>query len=249
MLPPEVMRVLLLIGLAATGYMLIQAWNEDYMQQPIAAYADSPLVAGGTTNVSDELSHTVDIDNAATSTVSDVPEINILETTNEVVPVVASKGDTHADATAGRLVTVVTPTLKIWIDRRGGDVVRVQLPKYPVSSKTPDVPYLLMENSGDHTYVAQSGLMGKDGLDGSGERPLYDADAAALELTAGEQKSLSLKIEKAGQRVTKTFAFNADTKMLAVNVGLVLLIPLVSLLSKRPVVIFSRKAKSSSATT
>ncbi len=45
------------------------------------------------------------------------------------------------------------------------------------------------------------------------------------------------------------FAFNADTKMLAVNVGLVLLIPLVSLLSKRPVVIFSRKAKSSSATT
>jgi hypothetical protein len=38
--------------------------------------------------------------------------------------------------------------------------------------------------------------------------------------------------------------FSADRKMLAVNVFLFLLIPLLSLLSKRPVVIFSRKSKS-----
>ncbi len=220
MLPPEVMRVLLLIGLAATGYMLIQAWNEDYMQRPIAAYAESPLVAGGSTVLPGKASPISDIDQAATSNPSDVPTPDILESTNEVVPVVASKGDSVVEETPGRLVTVVTPTLKVWIDRQGGDVVRVQLPKYPVSSKTPDVPYLLMENSGDHTYVAQSGLMGKDGLDGSGERPLYDADTAALELTAGEQKTLSLKIEKSGQRVTKTFAFNADSYVVGVDLKL-----------------------------
>ena len=220
MLPPEVMRVLLLIGLAATGYMLIQAWNADYMQRPIAAYAESPLVAGATANASDDPSPAVDIVTNEISSDSDVPEATILETTDEVVPVVASKSETHNHATAGRLVTVVTPTLKVWIDRRGGDVVRVQLPKYPVSSKTPDVPYLLMENSGDHTYVAQSGLMGKDGLDGSGERPLYDASTAALELSAGEQKTLSLKIEKAGQRVTKTFAFNADSYLVGIDMKL-----------------------------
>lgn len=39
------------------------------------------------------------------------------------------------------------------------------------------------------------------------------------------------------------FALNADYKLLAVNVCLVLLVPLASLLTKRPVVIFSRKAK------
>jgi len=44
------------------------------------------------------------------------------------------------------------------------------------------------------------------------------------------------------------FAFNADYQLLGVNVGLVLLVPLLSLLTKRPVVIFSRKAKSAATT-
>jgi hypothetical protein len=39
------------------------------------------------------------------------------------------------------------------------------------------------------------------------------------------------------------FAFNADYQLLAVDVGLVLLVPLLSLLTKRPVVIYSRKHK------
>jgi hypothetical protein len=29
MLPPEIQRIVLLIGLAATSYLLILAWNED----------------------------------------------------------------------------------------------------------------------------------------------------------------------------------------------------------------------------
>ena len=43
MLPTEVQRILLLIGLAATGYLMILAWNEDYMQAPAdAAYSNAP---------------------------------------------------------------------------------------------------------------------------------------------------------------------------------------------------------------
>jgi hypothetical protein len=40
----------------------------------------------------------------------------------------------------------------------------------------------------------------------------------------------------------------ADTRLVAVNTGLVLISPLLSLLSRRPMVVFSRKAKSSSGT-
>ncbi len=43
------------------------------------------------------------------------------------------------------------------------------------------------------------------------------------------------------------FAFNADYMLLGVNAGLVLLVPLLSLLTKRPVVIFSRKPKSAAS--
>ena len=52
MLPPEVLRVVLLIGLAATAYMLIQAWNEDYIQNaPAVTYSDAPELSGGGVNV------------------------------------------------------------------------------------------------------------------------------------------------------------------------------------------------------
>jgi hypothetical protein len=43
-------------------------------------------------------------------------------------------------------------------------------------------------------------------------------------------------------------AFNADYRLLSMGVGLVLLVPLLSLLTKRPVVIFSRKSKHAATT-
>ena len=45
MLPTEVQRILLLVGLAATGYLLILAWNEDYVQNEARPqYDDAPVV-------------------------------------------------------------------------------------------------------------------------------------------------------------------------------------------------------------
>jgi len=32
MLPPEIQRIVLLIALAATGYLMILAWNDDFQQ-------------------------------------------------------------------------------------------------------------------------------------------------------------------------------------------------------------------------
>ena len=32
MLPPEIQRIVLLIALAATGYLMILAWNEDMQE-------------------------------------------------------------------------------------------------------------------------------------------------------------------------------------------------------------------------
>ena len=54
MLPPEIQRIVLLIGLAATSYLLILAWNEDMQadRSPIS-YSDAPLVADQQTNAID----------------------------------------------------------------------------------------------------------------------------------------------------------------------------------------------------
>ena len=57
-----------------------------------------------------------------------------------------------------RFVKVTTDTMEVWIDRLGGDIVRVQLPRYPVSIEKPNDPFLLLDRRPDHVYIAQSGL-------------------------------------------------------------------------------------------
>ena len=43
MLSTEVNRIILLVALGITGYLLILQWNEDYMQTPVAEdYAPRP---------------------------------------------------------------------------------------------------------------------------------------------------------------------------------------------------------------
>mgnify|MGYP001353655564 FL=1 len=46
MLPPEIQRIVLLIGLAAVGYLLILAWTEDMdaAKAPMV-YSDSPVLS------------------------------------------------------------------------------------------------------------------------------------------------------------------------------------------------------------
>lgn len=46
MLPPEIQRIVLLIGLAAVGYLLILAWTEDMeAAKTPTVYSDAPLVS------------------------------------------------------------------------------------------------------------------------------------------------------------------------------------------------------------
>ena len=59
---------------------------------------------------------------------------------------------------------VRTDALNLWIDRHGGDIVKVTLPTYPVNLEAPDVPFTLLDRTAAFTYVAQSGLAGPDGL-------------------------------------------------------------------------------------
>jgi YidC/Oxa1 family membrane protein insertase len=216
MLPPEVMRILLLIGMAGTGYMLIQAWNADYMQTPVAQYGEAPTV----TAIPGEQPAT-DVPAIMEGAVadSDVPDATLLESESIVTEDNSSSSTTEAASTPSqsRLVKIETSVQNLWIDRLGGDIVRVQLPEYPVSIDSPDVPYLLLESSGDHTYVAQSGLMGKDGLDATGARPLYSASAASLRVSKGETGRLVLTAERDGKKVQKTFTFSGDSYLVGVT--------------------------------
>ena len=208
MLPAEIQRIVLLICLAATGYLLILAWNED-MQDTIVAeyYASEPDVIASS-SASDYVANDVPINVQPQQESGDIPALPS--------PEFGRERTVEMETNRGRLITVTTPSLKVWIDREGGDVVRVLLPKFPVQIDRPDVPFVLLDQSQQRTYIAQSGLIGADGTDRSGERPLYVTNKTDFKIDQGETEVV-LSANVAGNRVEKIFRFRADDYLVDVE--------------------------------
>ncbi|HBK12834.1 MAG TPA: membrane protein insertase YidC [Gammaproteobacteria bacterium] len=210
MLPAEIQRVVLLICLAATGYLLILAWNGDMQEtRDQDYYAAEPAVSSTDFNansVSDTVPDLADAGSAG----DDIPA---LPTAN--LPAGAQL-NTLTTMNNSRLVTVTTPSLKMWIDLKGGDVVRVLLPKFPVEIDRPDVPFVLLDQSVQRTYIAQSGLIGADGTDSNGQRPLFSADRTDYQINQGEIEVV-LRADVAGNPVEKIFRFRADDYLVDVE--------------------------------
>ena len=202
MLPPEIQRVVLLIGMAATAYLLILAWNDDMEAAKVpTVYSEAPLM---TQEEPFTAPVPTEVDEFAPAE-ADIPPPRAAD---------AFVDSTRAD-TANRLVKVETPALLVWIDLKGGDIVRVQLPTYPVTLEEPDTPFLLMDQSASRTYVAQSALIGADGIDRSGARPLYSLASQNVLLNEGGEIVLQTTID--GADVTKTFVFEANSHLIDVR--------------------------------
>ncbi len=82
---------------------------------------------------------------------------------------------------AGRIVQVYTDVLQLAIDLNGGDIVELSLPKYLAHLDNPKGPFVLLEDNEALIYVAQSGLIGTDGIDNNG-RARFTASAPRFTL-------------------------------------------------------------------
>ena len=208
MLPAEIQRIVLLIGLAATGYLLILAWNEDAQEaRTTDYYSAEPEIAG------------LESANAAIPTERSQPT-NAVDDDIPVMPLpsnsVQPQSTTTEPYSADRLITVATPSIKMWIDLEGGDVVRVLLPKFPVQIDDPDIPFVLLDQGQQRIYVAQSGLIGADGTDSNAERPLFSSERTSYVLDQGELEVV-LRADVAGNPVEKIFRFRADDYLVDVE--------------------------------
>ncbi|HSG88425.1 MAG TPA: membrane protein insertase YidC [Pseudomonadales bacterium] len=221
--PTEITRYVLLAGLLIVGYLLILAWNDDY---------------GSATRPADAQA-------AAADPMSDIPAAVDMPGSGQSPLPAATAGELDADvpavaagdapqasvptepAEAGRegLIRVRSDVLNLWIDRRGGDLVKATLPTYPVSLEAPDVPFTLLDRQPGFTYVAQSGLAGPDGVDAaSGGRPLYSTPQDEFELRDGEDtlRVPLTYIDERGVTWTKQFVlergnFEVDVEYLVDN--------------------------------
>ncbi|MGL5994052.1 MAG: membrane protein insertase YidC, partial [Aeromonas sobria] len=114
--------------------------------------------------------------------------------TEHFVPEAGQTGDIpqvseQANATAARkLITVSSDVLKLTLDTQGGDIVSAELLAHKLEEgKEPS--FVLLTNVPDRLYVAQSGLVGRDGPDSQPQgRPTYDAAQTSYQLADGQDQ-------------------------------------------------------------
>jgi YidC/Oxa1 family membrane protein insertase len=138
---------------------------------------------------------------------------------DDKAPVVSTTPSTVADETAVdyvadrgvQLVSVSTGLLDVQISTRGGTLVSVKLPKYPVSKSQPDVPVQILIDVPGEEYVIASGLVDANR---GGPTHLTVLESAADSYTLDEgQEVLRVPFtwkNDAGVTVEKSYYFYPD---------------------------------------
>jgi len=228
MLPAEVQRILLLIGLAVTAYLMMLAWTDDYGQTSVTeTYNQAPVVSNPSNNALSSPLGMNDVPDAMVVTqtgTGDLPDESMIAPAEGQIVDRVSPGALGADVTssADRLVHITTDVLDVWIDRLGGDIIRSQLPKYPINLEHPDIPYVLLDSGNGFTYVAQSGLFGRDGTDRtSASRPMYAVGANEYSMGAGKHLVVELSTRRNGVDIVKSFEFSRGAYVIDVKYNIV----------------------------
>ena len=201
-MPQDWQRYALILGLAAIAYLLVLQWNEDYGGvSPAQEGTDRPEFAQFEGD--DAPAGLEPIEQA-----SDVPDASLIE---EQAP---AQIPGEQRQLAGEAVHVLTGVLDLWIDPVGGDIVRARLPQHPLSLDTPDRAFPLLDRGNGREYVAQSGLIGSEGVDSQGGRPVFHSLQSEYATEPGEVLEVMLEmLPKEGSealRVQKVYRFSHE---------------------------------------
>jgi YidC/Oxa1 family membrane protein insertase len=135
------------------------------------------------------------------------------------LPVVAQAPSVEVAASSNdRLVTVTTDVLRVKIDTIGGDIVEVELLKHLTAMPDDNgVAFTLLNRSANSIYVAQSGLIGKNGTDTAEGRPEFAVASSSYSLGSAESINVDLTLNQEGVRIVKRFEFLAGDYSIGVN--------------------------------
>ncbi len=184
----ESQRSLLIIGLALVSFLLWQQWQQDYNPKQTAQTQASQQLA----SVSADQDLQLTSDEFGTQPVQSASSTPVT-TGNE------------------QLITVKTDVLELSINTRGGDIVSLKLPEYKLT-KDSDEPYVLMRKLTGFEYVAESGLLGRDGPDDSRNqgRPVYHTTQQSYTLSADQGTlTVPMTLDYNGLKIEKRFIFTA----------------------------------------
>lgn len=190
----ELTRVLLLCLLFLFGFLLWNAWENDYPSHPQVTAVSTPS-------------------NTQFQPVSVIKPTTTPSQTS-VIPVVAAKTLQQGE----RLIQVQTDVLAVTIDTLGGNIVQAKLLKYPQQLHSTQ-PYVLLSDDPSKLYVAQSGLVSNQGPDKIQGQAIYSTSQTNYSLSP-EEKQLIVNLQwknSEGVNVTKQFVFQRNNYVIGVN--------------------------------
>ncbi len=198
-------RLLLYFALALVLYLIWQAWQRDYGPAPVPV-AQAPVT---------------DAAQAPKSIPKDLPEASDVPQVEEPRATVA----TTDQRPSRERIRVITDVLDVEIGTRGGDILRADLLAYPVSIKTPDNPFRLLDDQ-IRVYIAQSGLIHDRRHDGEDVTTLapshhakFSVEKSEFRLRDGEEKLEVPMVWRGpnGVAVTKIFTFRRGSYLVDVD--------------------------------
>jgi YidC/Oxa1 family membrane protein insertase len=210
----DLQRSLLIGAIAVLSFMLLTEWVAFKDARTASTTVESPRILSDESTAANSADTEVPAAPAAPVSTADddlptAPDMEVSATTTarEISP----------EAT-GRIVQVRTDTLQLAIDLNGGDIIELALPQYLEKIDRPDTPFVLLEQNETRTYIAQSGLIGPDGIDKEG-RAVYTTSASHFELGDGKD-SLTVDLKwhnDAGIEITKRFTLHRGDYVIDVD--------------------------------
>lgn len=190
-------RAILLISLFLVGLTLYSAWQREHVL-PAKALENQQVAAK---------------DSITSADAKDIPANFAYPKDNSIMGAASSSSQNNAQS---EIINITTDVYKIQIDTVGGDIVRAELVQYPQSLDTPDIGKVLLDNSDELNYVAQSGLVNKDNNSPDSRakgRAKWQVAQKKYEIKDGQDK---LEVDlfwqgDAGVSVTKRYIFHRDS--------------------------------------
>ena len=171
-------RIILFGSLGLVLAMIWQSWVQYQIEHGPDGVTKSETVRSESTESGKQITNLSD----------DVPDAPEVETSTETVAPETSEID-ESEIEAGKLISVSTDLVSAQIDSNGGDLVRVELLKHPISVETPDQPFVLMHRESPGLFVAQSGLIGS-GREFPNHNVEYTTESYEIEL--GDEESVDV---------------------------------------------------------
>ena len=201
-MPIEQLRSMLLIGLMMVGFLLWQAWQEDYTPAPSS-------VSTVSTTIPDPSKADVPSTPQATASGS---------TRSTDIPLLPGQAVTaKVSSEAGEVVRVKTDLLDVVIDTIGGTLREVRLRAFDATTKNKEEAFVLITPELPDVFLVQSGLIGHK--DAPTHRSTFQSQQKTFELPAGGTEiavPMSYHADN-GFEVTKRFIFKRDSYLVRIE--------------------------------